>query len=147
MKHILEKEYQNELPLSYLNFLSSDEDLEVIVNEYEYDDKYENRYWLLIPQHELLEITEMNEVGKAKNYECLKLHVKLFLEFSNSDFIDSNVGNIPKSRVENSFVFAEENGDYLYFDPIDNYSIWIYYHDGGDVRKVATSFENLLQFQ
>ena len=147
MKHILEKEYGKDLPKSYLDFLNSDEGLEVIVDEHEYEDKYENRYWMLMPKEELLEVMEMNDVGKAKNYECLILHVKLFMEFANSDFIDSNVGDIPKSRVENSFVFAEENGDYLYLDSADNYSVWIYYHDGGDVKKVSESFEQLLKFQ
>lgn len=147
MKHILAQEYGQELPLSYLNFLSLDEGLELIVNEHEYEDKYDNRYWMLMPQEELLEVMEMNDVGAARNYECLKLYVKLFMEFAKSDFIDSNVGDIPKSRVENSFVFAEENGDYLYLDPVDNYSIWIYYHDGGDVKRVSNSFEELLKFQ
>ena len=69
------------------------------------------------------------------------------MEFSNSDFIESNIGNIPKSRVENSFVFAEENGDYLYLDPEDKNSIWIYYHDGGFKKKVANSFKEVLEFQ
>ncbi len=147
MKHILEIEYGKNLPKSYLDYLLSDDTLEVIVNEHDYSDKYENRYWILMHQNELLEVMEMNSVGKAKNYECLKLYVKMFMEFSNSQQIDSNVGDIPKSRIENSFVFAEENGDYLYLDIDDNSSIWIYYHDGGDVKKVFNSFEELLKFQ
>lgn len=147
MEHTLEKEYGKNLPKSYLGFIDSDEALEVIVKEYEYDDKYENRYWALMPEKELLEVMEMNSVGKAKNYECLKLYIKVFMEFSNSTFIDSNVGKISKSRIENSFAFAEENGDYLYLDVEDNLSIWIYYHDGGDVKKVFESFEELLKFQ
>lgn len=147
MEHLLEKEYGKHLPKSYLGYLSSDDTLEVIVNEHDYEDKYDNRYWTLLAQDELLEVMEMNDVGKAKNYECLKLYVKLFMEFSDSELIESNVGDIPKSRIENGFVFAEENGDYLYLDTADDASIWIYYHDGGDVKKVADSFEALLKFQ
>ncbi|MDW3647649.1 MAG: SMI1/KNR4 family protein [Bacteroidia bacterium] len=147
MEHILEKEYGKDLPQSYLDYLRSSEVLEVIVDEHAYNDKYENRYWVCKPQKELLEVMEMTDVGKAKNYECLKLYIKVFMEFSYSEFIESNVGDIPKSRIENSFVFAEENGDYLYLDSEDGYSIWIYYHEGGDVKRVSNSFEELLKFQ
>lgn len=147
MQHLLEKEYGKQIPKSYLDYLSSDDHLEIIVREHDYEDKYENRYWTLFTQDELLEVMEMNQVGKAKNYECLKLYVRVFMEFSNSEFIDSDLGDIPKSRVENSFVFAEENGDYLYLDSEDNGSVWVYYHDGGDVKKIAISFEEVLKFQ
>jgi len=147
MEHVLEREYGKKLPKSYLDYLTTDDNLDVIVDEHEYEDKYDNRYWNLISQNELLDVIEMNGVGKAIFFECLKLYVKVFMEFSNSELIDSNVGRISKSRVENSFVFAEENGDYLYLDVEDNASIWIYYHDGGDVKKVFDSFEDLLKYQ
>jgi len=145
--HILEKESGKELPKSYLEQLDATEALEIIVNEYEDGDKYDNRYWQLMPKQELLETFEMKEVGKAKAYECLKLYIKLFKEFSHSDSTDSNLGDIALSRVSEGFVFGEENGDYLYFDSKDNNSIWIYYHDGGDVKKVSDSFDEVLKFQ
>ncbi len=147
MNHPLEQAYEKPLPKSYLDYLSLEDTLELIVDEHDNVDKYENRPWNLMSQSVLIETMEMRDVGSAKNFECLKLYVKLFIEFSNSDSIDSNVGDIQKSRIENSFVFAEENGDYLYFDPEDGYSIWIYYHDGGDVKKVSNSFQELLKFQ
>ena len=147
MEHILEQAFGKKLPQSYLDFLASEDAIEVIVDEFDYEDKYENRYWAILSQTELLEELDMVNVGKARNFECLKLYVQVFMEFSTSESIDSNVGDISRSRVEKGFVFAEENGDYLYLDAEANYSVWVYYHDGGDVKKVFTSFEELLIFQ
>ncbi len=147
MKHALEIAYKKTLPKSYLDFLATADVLEVIVNEHDYEDKYDNRYWAVLTESELLEIMEMKDVGKARNFECLRLYLQLFKEFTESDFVESAHDDIAISRVENGFVFAEENGDYLYFDPADNYSIWIYYHDGSDVKRVGDSFATILEFQ
>jgi len=61
-----------------------------------------------------------------------------------TDWTESNVGNIKLERVESGFVIGSEDGDYLYLDSTDNHSVWIYYHDGGDVLRVAESFSDLV---
>jgi len=92
----------------------------------------------------LLESWEMFDVGTAMNFECLKLYVKCQKEMGETDWTESNVGNIKLERVESGFVIGSEDGDYLYLDSTDNHSVWIYYHDGGDVLRVAESFSDLV---
>ena len=143
----LEEACNYKLPTEYLAFLlENPTGTEVAFNEYPNENPdSEGRYWSIMHMEELLETFEMKDVGIAQNFECLKLYVKNQKEFSINEWTTSNKGNIPFHRLENGFVFGEENGDYLYFDPEDNFSVWIYYHDGGDVMRVADSFQHFIE--
>jgi hypothetical protein len=33
----------------------------------------------------------------------------------------------------------------VFLDPTDEYSVWIWYHDGSDVERLADSFEQWLE--
>ncbi|GAB5523856.1 MAG: hypothetical protein Roseis2KO_17280 [Roseivirga sp.] len=141
----LEDNYQHPLPADYLNFLKANpEGTEITFNAYEDEDPdFEGTTWYMMGEAELLRRWEMKGVGTAMNFECLKLYIKLQREYAFNDSTASNVDNISLSRVEAGFVIGSENGDYLYLDPSDNFSVWIYYHDGGDVFRVADSFREL----
>jgi proteasome lid subunit RPN8/RPN11 len=143
----IEEKYNKKLPIAYLNFLRENpEGDEIAFDEYKEENSHsENRYWQIMSESVLLETWEMNDVGKAMNFECLKLYIQFQREYSGNEFTESNVGKIDLNRVESGFVIGEENGDYLYIDSSDNYSVWIYYHDGGDVMRIANSFEDLLK--
>ncbi|MFT5917124.1 MAG: proteasome lid subunit RPN8/RPN11 [Flammeovirgaceae bacterium] len=143
----IEEKYNKKLPIAYLNFLRENpEGDEIAFDEYKEENSHsENRYWQIMSESVLLETWEMNDVGKAMNFECLKLYIQVQREYSGNEFTESNVGKIDLNRVESGFVIGEENGDYLYIDSSDNYSVWIYYHDGGDVMRIANSFEDLLK--
>ncbi|OSY87823.1 hypothetical protein WH52_10390 [Tenacibaculum holothuriorum] len=134
--------FKKELPNVYIEFLRKNPNGdEIEFNEYKDeapDD--EGRYWNIMGENELLEEWEMIGVGKSANFECLKLYVKTQKEFGAGQFTSSNVGKVDLNRVESGFVIGDENGDYLYIDSSDNFSVWVYYHDGGDVRKIAASF-------
>ena len=134
------------LPEDYLKFLQANPDgSEVCFDEYdEPDEDYDGRNWVLMSIDELNESWEMKGVGMAENYNCLNLYVKCYQEFSGSKVIESNEGSLPVNRVTNGFVIGSENGDYLYLDPQDRFSVWIYYHDGSDVLKVSNSFSQWL---
>ncbi|RBL89763.1 SMI1/KNR4 family protein [Chitinophaga flava] len=42
----------------------------------------------------------------------------------------------------NSFIsIAEDNGDILYLDAKDNFSVWIYMHDSGESKYLELSFD------
>jgi hypothetical protein len=132
------EQHLNILPekyLSYLNALSEKQPLTIQADDGE---------WRLLTKTELAEKIEMNGVGVAFQFEVLKLHVAMYREFAFDDFVESNQGKVKLDRIAQGFVFAEEHGDYLYFDTADNCSVWIYYHDGGDIAKVASNFEDLL---
>ena len=135
-----------DLPETYKKFLDENPNgTEQAFNEYkEEDPDFEGRYWNLMGKNELLESWEMNGVGAAKNFECLRLYVQVQKEYGQGESTKSNVGKISLTRVESGFVIGDENGDYLYLDPSDNYSVWIYFHDGGDVLRVADSFEEFI---
>lgn len=135
-----------DLPETYKKFLDENPNgSEQAFNEYKDEDPdFEGRYWNLMGKNELLESWEMNGVGAAKNFECLRLYVQVQKEYGQGESTKSNVGKISLTRVESGFVIGDENGDYLYLDPSDNYSVWIYFHDGGDVLRVADSFEEFI---
>ena len=142
--HSNESDSLTDLPETYKKFLDENPNgSELTFNETE-DPNFDGRYWNLMGKNELLESWEMNGVGKTKNFECLRLYVQVQKEFGQGKSTTSNVGKISLSRVESGFVIGDENGDYLYLDPSDNYSVWIYYHDGGDVFRVADSFEEFM---
>ncbi len=140
----IENKYGKDLPKEYLEFLADNPNGdEVTFNEFKNEDPdSEGRYWTLLGENELLESWEMKGVGRAANFECLKLYVAVQREHGQGDWTTSNIGKIELQRVEAGFVFGEENGDYLYFDPSDGYSVWIYYHGGGDVLRIADSFSD-----
>lgn len=142
----IENRFSGQLPKDYLSFLKANPDGdEIAFNEYNGEDPdFEGRYWNIMGEVELLESWEMNGVGTAMNFECLKLYIQAQLEYAQGDTTASNVGQIALSRIESGFVIGDENGDYLYMDPSDNFSIWIYYHDGGDVLKISNSFKEFM---
>lgn len=135
--------FKKELPTDYLQFLEQNPNGgEIVFNEYKDEDPdFEGRDWNIMGEKELLETWEMNGVGKSANFECLKLYVKVQKEYGQGESTSSNVGKIDLNRVESGFVIGDENGDYLYLDSSDNFSVWIYYHDGGDVLRIANSFK------
>ncbi len=146
MKLSSENIFKRELPIVYLDFLKNNPNGdEVEFNHYKDEDpNSEGRFWQIMGKEELLEEWEMRDVGIATNFACLQLYVKLQKEFG-AGFTSSNVGTIDLDRVASGFVIGSDNGDYVYLDPADNFSVWIYYHDGGDVRKIADSFGEFMR--
>ncbi|MFT6921562.1 MAG: hypothetical protein ACJA1C_000559 [Crocinitomicaceae bacterium] len=135
--------YFDGLPDVYVKFLDENpngSDHTFIEHKKE-DQDFEGRHWNLMGRTELLESWEMNGVGKARNFECLRLYIQVQKEYGQGEYTTSNIGKISLDRVQSGFVIGDENGDYLYLDSADNYSVWIYFHDGGDVIRIADSFE------
>ncbi|MGS2763011.1 hypothetical protein [Sinomicrobium sp. M5D2P9] len=100
----------------------------------------------MMGEEELLERWKMNGVGEAANYECLKLHTHVQKEVGEAQFAHSvHYGRVNSERVAAGFVIGRENGDYLYLDPGCSFSVWAYYHDGGEVTKISGSFDKFLK--
>mgnify|MGYP003626210252 FL=1 len=129
------------LPQEYLKLLSSlDEADEYCFNEYPQDDPdFEGRCWCFLNEEELNEEIDMPGVGKSPAHKQLEIYIKCFIEYSDNQFLTSPNGRVPIQCVINGFVIAEDNGDLLYLDPLDDFSVWIFHHDGSDVMKVANS--------
>jgi len=136
------KSISYDLPEDYVQFLREHADGdEHCFNEFgESGDEDEDRPWNLMGIAELQKEWEMKGVGTAANYNSLSLYVQCYAEATELDTIESDDGPIALSRVSNGFVIGDENGDYLYLDAEDNFSVWIYYQDGSDVLRVGDSF-------
>ena len=133
--------FQQELPGSYLQFLDENPEGTQIETS-EYDDA---RTWTMMGQTALLKRWTMKGIGEAANYECLKLYTYIEGEnlgelYAHSPHFDP----VKLDRVARGFVIGHENGDYLYLDPESDFSIWAYYHDGGEVTKISGSFNQFL---
>tara|TARA_Y100000296_G_scaffold58349_1_gene67204 strand:+ start:1203 stop:1664 length:462 start_codon:yes stop_codon:yes gene_type:complete len=142
----IQKERAIDLPKDYLEFLSNidaGEDYYFNDDPEEYPD-FEGRCWAFLDEELLCENIEMSRVGEAPAHRQLELYLKCYKEFSNSNLVHSSEGHLPIERVANGFVVAEENGDLLYLDSADNFSVWIFHHDGSDVKKVSSSISDWL---
>ena len=71
---------------------------------------------------ELLKEVKVAGSGKELNYKCLRLFRK---------------------GEKNSFVFGKDNGDYFYIK-LSDASVWIYYHDGAEKKKLSDSFDQFI---
>ena len=132
----IEKIYNKKLPDAYINYLK---------DKMPYDEiDFNGKCWFMLEKDELLETCEMLQVGTAANYERLKLSVKILRDCGSVD-TTSNVGKIDLERVAQGFVIGRDNGDDLYLDASDNFSVWIFYHDGGDVLRIADSFQEFIE--
>lgn len=142
----IEAEYGLELPNSYKEFVRGIGDYwELYFNdEPEDEDDFPGRPWMLWGLERLTERFEMKSAGNASMFSVLRLYTKVFTEMTGTNSVYSPDGMIPIQQIAGAFTFAEENGDYLYMDPKDSWSVWIYFHDGGDVKRVSTSFKGWL---
>ncbi len=142
----IQKERAIALPKEYLEFLSNiDAGEDYCFNEYpEEDPDFEGRCWAFYDEELLCENIEMSRVGEAPAHRQLELYLKCYQEISKSDIVHSSEGELSIDRVANGFVVAEENGDLLYLDPSNNFSVWIFHHDGYDVKKVSNSISDWL---
>ncbi|WP_282609549.1 SMI1/KNR4 family protein [Pelagibius sp. Alg239-R121] len=137
----IQKERGITLPRDYLQFLSKlDVEQDYCFNDdpEEHPD-FEGRCWWFFDEERLARIVEMSRVGAAPAHRQLELYLKCYQDFSDCDSVYSDEGELSIARVANGFVVAEENGDLLYLDPHENFSVWIFHHDGSDVTKVAGS--------
>ncbi|MBI6120851.1 SMI1/KNR4 family protein [Salegentibacter maritimus] len=137
MKLEMNTTFNRELPVTYLKFLNENPDGCQIKN----NGRWDKRTWNMFGKAALLERWEMKGVGEAANYECLKLYTYIQEEVGEIAYAPSlRFGRVKLERVAKGFVIGTENGDYLYLDPDCSFSVWAYYHDGGEVTKISGSF-------
>lgn len=136
--------FQQRLPLKYLKFLQENPKGAPLKN----NSRWDKRTWNLMGTEALLKRWEMKGVGEAANYECLKLYTQVQEEVGMELTAPSaHFRSVKLERVAKGFVIGEENGDYLYLDPECKFTVWAYYHDGGEVALISKSFSELLRTQ
>ncbi|MEP2280409.1 SMI1/KNR4 family protein [Maribacter sp.] len=144
MKLEMSETFKLELPVKYLKFLKENPKGTRLKN----NSRWDKRTWNLMGKSALLKRWEMSGVGEAANYECLKLYTTIQEEVGMTVTAPSaNFRSVKLERVAKGFVIGHENGDYLYLDPECKFTVWAYYHDGGEVALISKSFTELLRMQ
>lgn len=133
--------YDGEIPAEYLNFLQENLKGCELMFSTSINKKLE-KIDLFSPS-ELFENLEMNYVGSAKNFECLKLFIQFQRNPGYAD-IENPLSELDMINVENGLVIGGDYDGYLYLDNSDNDSVWIYFPENGHILKVADSFTDLI---
>jgi hypothetical protein len=53
---------------------------------------------------------------------------------------DQDGGEFSLDRLAGGLAIGDNNGDVMFLDPSDGFSVWLYHHDGFDVELLAGSF-------
>lgn len=122
------------LPKEYEEFLKS----QIAGVEY----VYKENPWRLATAERLLETVTV-EKRKCLYIRRLEGLAKILTQFFDGDSTVDNKG-LPYafSRLAAGLAIGDDSsGDILYLDPSDQYSVWAFHHDGGDVEKLGRSFK------
>jgi hypothetical protein len=124
------------VPADYLRFLKSYE-------EAEYSDYFST--WRLASDTKLLETVRIDK-HKGPYLRQLVGYAKTLASVLKTDAVEDQKGKpYPLERLRQAIAIGEgDSGDVLFLDPLDNFSVWIFHHDGGDVRRVAADFRTWL---
>ena len=142
----LENEVIIELPNDYHEF----------INQYDGYQEYEHpatpgKEWqlaALLPANRCSSILDPSFVdGNIKYWQQSVAWADMIEEYTGRDWtkITNSRKRFKLDRLRACITIAEENGDFLLLDPMDNFSVWIYWHDGDDVQRIADSFANWLE--
>ncbi len=71
----------------------------------------------------------------------LKAYVNSIRAFQGDETEDQDGAPYSLDRLVAGLAIGENNGDVLFLDPENGYSVWIWHHDGSDVERLADSFD------
>ena len=80
-----------------------------------------------------------------KAWNVLASFVEIDKKFRKRLSAPSSNAAIALDHLNKAVTIAEENGDYLYFDSLSDFSLWMYFHDSGETQKVAETFDEWLR--
>jgi hypothetical protein len=126
-----------ELPAEYKTFLEA----HTGSKPYEYGDV---RGWRLATSDKLLQ--DVNIDGNKQPYvHQLRGYTATLEEVFDGDATTDAKGNdYAFSRLAEGIAIGENNGDVLFLDPSNKFSVWCFHHDGGDVERLTASFAKWL---
>jgi hypothetical protein len=126
-----------DLPASYRNFLKQHDG----ETSYTIDDIHGWRFYKL---EELTKLIRINR-EKVLTIHQLKAYVNAIREFHGDETEDQDGEPYALDRLAAGLAIGDNNGDVVFLDTEDGYSIWVWHHDGADVEKMADSFEQWLE--
>ena len=73
--------------------------------------------------------------------EAFKKFINVRVDVGEEMTIPSTLGFVHPKRLINGFLIGKSQNDYLYIDPYDQNSVWIFFKNCYGVQKVAESFQ------
>ncbi|WP_353961557.1 SMI1/KNR4 family protein [Pleionea litopenaei] len=103
--------------------------------------KFAGRFWNISRRNELEEEIRIDRES-VPSWQQLKAYSAMYKEINQQNATCDQDGNqFELSRLSDCIVIGEDNGEPLFCDPSDSYSIWCYYPDGGDVKYLSSSLD------
>lgn len=122
------------LPNAYLKFLSSHGGR----TEYYRDDTT----WRLLAGDKLIEPVSVDGNKTPALFQLQSFAGTLREALEDDETEDAQGNPYPLDRLSGGWTIGSDvSGDVLYLDPTDGHSVWVYHHDGGDVERVAKTFQ------
>ncbi|GAA3751784.1 hypothetical protein GCM10022422_41130 [Flavobacterium ginsengisoli] len=136
---LLEQLIANKLPDEYKEFL------ELFTNFLIAEEKKDTgNIFYFDPIKALLEKEQIKKDEDIYYFEKLRYLVKEDSLTTENVSCHSNNSFIEIERINSSIIIAGYDGVYLYFDPLDNFSVWEFWLDDGSVGKIADNFKDFL---
>ena len=126
-------------------------DLVLTIDDFEYIDgissiKSKSKIpWFFWGVERLEEDVAIEGALNRKAWNVLASFVEIDKKFHKRLSAPSSNAAIALDHLNKAVTIAEENGDYLYFDSLSDFSLWMYFHDSGETQKVAETFDEWLR--
>jgi len=125
------------LPSDYLEFLKS-HDGESSYTFGELDS------WWLSTEEALLQTVNFDGQKRPAIYMLQSVVVSLKKHGEVDAVEDQDGEEFSLDRLAGGLAIGDNNGDVMFLDPSDGFSVWLYHHDGFDVERLAGSFSEWL---
>ena len=122
-----------QLPSDYLEFLKTHSG----ENSYTYDDLDS---WWLSTEKELLQTVNVDGKKRPSIYQLASVVESLKKHGEGDAVPDQDGEEFSLDRLAGGLAIGDNNGDTLFLDPSDGFSVWLFHHDGCDVERLAGSF-------
>lgn len=100
--------------------------------------------WRLFSRDELVQVIRIGREQEMNIFQ-LRAFAKLAREFHGDETEDHEGEPYCFERLGAGLAIGDNNGDVLFLDPADANAVWVWYHDGADVERIADSFDEWLQ--
>jgi hypothetical protein len=126
-----------QLPTAYLAFLEQHNgDTYYLFNDID--------GWRFYTVEELTEVIRVNR-DKVQAILQLSAYVSSIRKHIGDETEDQDGEPYSLDRLAAGLAIGDNNGDVVFLDPTDEYSVWIWYHDGADVERLVDSFARWLE--
>jgi len=137
----IEKATGRPLPIAYRKLLEFIDDFQDVEGGDDYSDPTSRRSWFFWGRKRLGETVRISGAADRPAWRVLASFVEIDRKYRHRTHAPSDSGPIDYDRLSRSVAIATDEGDYLYLDVIDDFSLWEYWHDSGEVRKLSDSFD------